>query len=69
MQNKKSESGVLGQRCAVNITGGQLNKANIHRGGWLLAKEVHDPIPRFDARIRVLSSEARSLVNPHRLVG
>ncbi len=62
-QNKESESGVIGQRCAVNITGGQLNKANIHRGGWLLAKEVHDPIPRFDARIRVLSSEVRSLAH------
>ncbi|MBT4589206.1 MAG: selenocysteine-specific translation elongation factor, partial [Rhodospirillaceae bacterium] len=60
-QNKESETGVVGQRCAVNITGGDLNKADVHRGGWLLAEEVHDPVPRFDARIRVLPSESRPL--------
>ena len=26
-QNKESDFGVVGQRCAVNITGGQLSKA------------------------------------------
>ena len=62
-QNEEAGSGVVGQRCAVNITGGQLNKADIHRGGWLLEKEVHAPVPRFDARIRVLSSEARPLLH------
>ena len=62
-QNKVSESGVVGERCAVNITGGQLNKAVIHRGGWLLSKELHAPIPRFDARIRVLPSEVRPLTH------
>jgi selenocysteine-specific elongation factor len=60
-QNKESETGVVGQRCAVNITGGELNKADVHRGGWLMAEEVHDPVPRFDARIRVLPSETRPL--------
>jgi len=60
-QNKESETGVVGQRCAVNITGGELNKVDVHRGGWLLAEEVHDPVPRFDARLRVLPSEERPL--------
>jgi selenocysteine-specific elongation factor len=60
-QNKESETGIVGQRCAVNITGGELNKADVHRGGWLLAEAVHDPVPRFDARIRVLPSETRPL--------
>lgn len=60
-QNKESETGVVGQRCAVNITGGELNKADVHRGGWLLAESVHDPVPRFDARLRVLPSESKPL--------
>ncbi len=62
-QNKEAETGVAGQRCAVNITGGQLSRTDIHRGGWLLAKEVHSPVPRFDARLRVLSSEVRPLAH------
>ncbi len=62
-QNQESETGVVGERCAVNITGGQLNKVVIRRGSWLLAKKVHNPVPRFDARIRVLLSEARSLAH------
>lgn len=60
-QSKKSETGTVGQRCAVNITGAELNKVDVHRGGWLLAEEVHDPVPRFDAQMRVLPSEGRPL--------
>ncbi len=60
-QNKEAETGVAGQRCALNITGGQLSKADIHRGSWVLAEAAHDPVPRFDARLRVLPSEERSL--------
>lgn len=60
-QNKVSEIGVAGQRCAINITGSNLNKSDIHRGGWLLAENIHDPVARFDARIQVLSSELRPL--------
>ena len=60
-QNQESETGVVGQRCAANITGGDLNKTDVHRGDWLLAEKVHDPVPRFDARLRVLPSEGRPL--------
>ena len=60
-QNQEAGLGMVGQRCAINITGGQLNRENIHRGGWLLDKVVHAPIPRFDARIRILESENRPL--------
>ena len=60
-QNQESETGVVGQRCAANITGGDLNKTDVHRGDWLLAEKVHDPVPRFDARLRVLPSEGGPL--------
>ncbi|MBT5430108.1 MAG: selenocysteine-specific translation elongation factor [Rhodospirillaceae bacterium] len=62
-QNKESDVGFIGQRCAINITGGQLNKDDIHRGAWLLPKGVHRPIPRFDARISVLSNESKPLAH------
>lgn len=60
-QNQESERGAVGQRCAVNISGGNLKKADVHRGGWLLAEAVHSPVPRFDARLQVLPSEGRPL--------
>ena len=60
-QNKESETGVAGQRCALNITSANLKSTEVHRGGWLVANEIHAPVARFDARLRVLKSEARSL--------
>ena len=60
-QNKESESGVSGQRCALNITGADLKSTEVHRGGWLVANDIHAPVARFDARLRVLKSEARPL--------
>ena len=62
-QNRESDIGCIGQRCAINITGGQLNKDDIHRGTWLLPKSIHRPIPRFDARISVLSNESKPLAH------
>ncbi len=60
-QNRNAESGEVGQRCAINITGPDLQKGQIHRGDWLLDEAVHAPTRRFDARIRLLKSEARPL--------
>ncbi len=60
-QNRESERGAVGQRCAVNITGGNLKKSDVHRGGWLLSEKVHRPVPRFDARLQVLPSEGKPL--------
>ena len=60
-QNKESEAGVSGQRCALNITGADLKSTEVHRGGWLVANDIHAPVARFDARLRVLKSEARPL--------
>ncbi|PPR56529.1 MAG: Selenocysteine-specific elongation factor, partial [Alphaproteobacteria bacterium MarineAlpha4_Bin2] len=60
-QNDEAESGGAGQRCALNITAQGLSRANVHRGDWISAPETHAPSRRFDARIRVLQSEQRSL--------
>ena len=60
-QNKESEAGISGQRCALNITGADLKSSEVHRGGWLVANDIHAPVSRFDARLRVLKTEARPL--------
>jgi selenocysteine-specific elongation factor len=60
-QNREAQIGRVGQRCAVNIAGPDLKNAEIHRGSWLLTRALHDPVPRFDARIRVLAGEIKPL--------
>jgi len=57
-QNRQAESGMVGQRCALNIAGPQLERIDIARGEWVLAQEVHAPTARMDARLRVLPGEA-----------
>ena len=60
-QNKESENGIAGQRCAVNISGPELKGFEFHRGGWLVASGIHAPVSRFDGRLKVLKSESRPL--------
>ena len=60
-QNFNADSGEFGQRCALNITGPDLQKVTIHRGDWLLDEKLHAPTRRFDTRIKLLKSELRSL--------
>ncbi len=59
--NRDAAVGRAGQRCALNLTGTGLAKAVVHRGDWLLAGPAHLPTRRFDARVRVLPSEARPI--------
>ncbi|MBK20006.1 MAG: selenocysteine-specific translation elongation factor [Rhodospirillaceae bacterium] len=60
-QNQDAETGRVGQRCALNIVGSDLGKEDVHRGNWVLSEAAHAPTRRFDARIRLLRSEPRSL--------
>ena len=46
-QNRASESGQAGQRCALNLAG--VEKKDIVRGDWVLAPAVHAPTQRLDA--------------------
>lgn len=60
-QNRPSETGMVGQRCALNLTGPQLQRTDISRGQWALAEEVDAPTARMDARLRLLPSEEKAL--------
>ena len=60
-QNRQSQSGLVGQRCALNISGPQVERGKISRGQWVLAQEVHAPTDRLDGRLRVLPGEEKAL--------
>jgi selenocysteine-specific elongation factor len=60
-QNRQSDAGRIGQRCALNIAGQGLDKDKIHRGDWIVVAGAHAPTSRFDARIRLLRTEPRPL--------
>ena len=57
--NREAGVGHAGQRLALNLAG--VEKSDIERGDWIVAEPVHAPTQRFDARIRVLASEAKAL--------
>lgn len=56
-RNQPSETGLAGQRCALNLAGAQLEKGDIRRGDWLLEAPIHAPVQRFDAHCRLLPAE------------
>ena len=60
-QNEEARTGVAGQRCALNITGARVEKADIARGDWVIAPALSAPTNRADVRLRLLPSEMRSL--------
>ncbi|HIO38145.1 MAG TPA: selenocysteine-specific translation elongation factor [Rhodospirillales bacterium] len=60
-QNRKSETGIAGERCAINIAGANLKGSAVKRGGWLLTPQIHAPVPRFDANLKVLPNEKKPL--------
>jgi selenocysteine-specific elongation factor len=62
-QNQASENAKAGQRCALNVVGGDLRREEIHRGDWVVAQPACFSVSRFDARIKVLHSEDRPLKN------
>jgi len=60
-QDRKTDVGRAGDRCALNLTGSRIGKQSIRRGDWIVAPAVHRPSTRLDCRLHVLQSEARSL--------
>ena len=50
-----------GQRCALNLAGAGLRRAEPVRGDWLLAPALHAPTDRLDVLLTVLGSAARPL--------
>lgn len=59
MRGAAAERAQAGQRCALNLTGADLEA--VARGDWVLHEAIHAPTQRFDARVTVLAAEARSL--------
>ena len=62
-QNQVAESGHAGQRCALNLTAPGLEKKDINRGDWIIARAIHAPTHRLDARLTLLAGETKPLVH------
>ncbi len=56
-QNQVSESGLQGQRCALNVTAPHLEKKDITRGDWVVSLDIHAPTDRLDAELSILATE------------
>ena len=62
-QNRNAARGSAGQRCAINLKGAALKSNAILRGEWIVAGDVPEAQPKFDARLRILHSEPRPLAH------
>ena len=58
-QNRSSDRGVAGQRCALNLAGDGITKDAIARGQVVLDPDLHAPTDRIDATFRLLASEQK----------
>jgi selenocysteine-specific elongation factor len=56
VQDRPAESGQAGDRCALALTG-EFEKQDLSRGMWVVAPELHHPLTRFHAEIRVPASQ------------
>ncbi len=61
-QDAASETGVAGQRCAINVSG-DLHKDDIERGDWLCGAGSISTTTRLDARVTLLRDAAFGLKN------
>lgn len=59
IQGKPAQEARAGERCALNLTGADLD--SVRRGDWVLTPEIHHPTSRIDARVKVLESESHAL--------
>lgn len=60
-QNRKSDTGLAGQRCALNLTGDGITREAIARGDMALDPLLHAPTERMDVLLRVLDSEPKPI--------
>jgi selenocysteine-specific elongation factor len=58
-QNRPTEHGVAGQRCALNLAGDGISKDAIARGQVVLDPDLHTPTDRIDAALRLLATEQK----------
>lgn len=60
-QNRQSEIGRAGDRCALNLVGPDVTKAAVGRGDMVCEPAMHAPTSRIDATLRVLGSEPKPI--------
>jgi selenocysteine-specific elongation factor len=56
-QNRPTERGVAGQRCALNLAGDGVSKDAIERGQVVIDPALHAPTDRIDSTLRLLATE------------
>ena len=61
-QNRPTDRGQAGERCALNLTGDGIAKDAIRRGDMVLDSELHAPTDRIDAALRVLPAELKPII-------
>jgi selenocysteine-specific elongation factor len=59
IRSKAATQAAAGQRCALNLTGADLE--DIRRGDWILSPELHQPTRRMDVHVSVLAGEDHAL--------
>ena len=59
MRGQAAERAQAGERCALNLTGADLE--TVARGDWVLAEAIHAPTQRMDVRVALLASEPQPL--------
>ena len=59
VQNRPTEHGAAGQRCALNLAGDGISKDAIARGQVVLDPDLHAPTDRIDASLRLLATEQK----------
>ena len=59
IQGKAAQQAAAGQRCALNLTGTDLDA--VSRGDWVLAPAIHHPTQRIAGRVSVLAGETQPL--------
>ena len=60
-QNRPTERGQAGERCALNLVGEDIGKDAISRGDIVLDPALHAPAERIDATLRVLGSQQKPI--------
>ncbi len=58
-QNRPTDRGTAGQRCALVLSGPRIAKTTVHRGDVIVDPTLHEPTSRIDATLRILLSEPR----------
>ena len=59
--NESAGSARVGERCALNLAGIELRRAEPVRGDWIVAPEAHAPTTRLDVQLDVLANAPRAL--------